>query len=67
MRNGVVSLKPPMSATSSFTLQVGIATESVTVTTEAPLVDNSHTDNGTALDDRTVRDLPVMSAMWSPA
>ena len=44
-----------------FTLQVGAATESVTVTGEAPLVDNSHTDNGTTLDDRTVRDLPVMT------
>jgi hypothetical protein len=43
------------------TLQIGAATESVTVTTEAPIVDVTHTDNGTALDDRTVRDLPVMT------
>ena len=44
-----------------FILQIGASTESVTVTSEAPLVDNSHTDNGMALDDRTVRDLPVMT------
>ena len=44
-----------------FTLEVGAATESVTVTSEAPLVDVSHTDNGMAIDDRTVRDLPVMT------
>ncbi|HUA58691.1 MAG TPA: carboxypeptidase-like regulatory domain-containing protein [Verrucomicrobiae bacterium] len=44
-----------------FTLQVGAASESVTVTGEAPLIDVSHTDNGTAMDERTVRDLPVMT------
>ena len=42
-------------------LQVGTATESVTVTAEVPLVDMTHTDNGMAIDDRTVRDLPVMT------
>ncbi len=44
-----------------FTLQVGASTESVTVTAEAPLIDVTHTDSGTALDSRTVRDLPVMT------
>jgi len=44
-----------------FTLQVGAATESVTVSAEASLVDMTRTDNGTTLDDRTVRDLPVMT------
>jgi hypothetical protein len=44
-----------------ITLQVGAATESITVTGEAPLVDVTHTDNGTAFDERTVRDLPVMT------
>jgi len=44
-----------------FTLQIGQATETVTVTGEAPLIDVTHTDNGMALDDRTVRDLPVMT------
>ncbi|HEV3202235.1 MAG TPA: carboxypeptidase-like regulatory domain-containing protein, partial [Bryobacteraceae bacterium] len=44
-----------------FTLQIGAATESVTVTTEAPLVDITHTDSGRVLDDRSVRDLPVMA------
>jgi hypothetical protein len=44
-----------------ITLQVGSTTEVYTVTAEAPLVDVTHTDTGTALDDRSVRDLPVMS------
>jgi len=44
-----------------FTLPLGAATESVTITGEAPIVDITHTDTGTALDDRTVRDLPVMT------
>ena len=44
-----------------FTLQVGASSESVTVTGEPPLIDVTHTDTGMALDDRTVRDLPVMT------
>jgi len=44
-----------------FTLELGQTSEAVTVTAEAPIVDVSHTDTGTALDDRTVRDLPVMT------
>jgi hypothetical protein len=43
------------------TLQVGSTQEAVTVTAEAPLIDVTQTSTGTALDDRTVRDLPVMS------
>src|SRR6516164_7556607 len=43
------------------TLQLGAQTEFVTITAEPPLVDVSRTDNGMALDDRTVRDLPVMT------
>jgi len=42
-------------------LQVGAASESVTVTGEVPLIDVTRTDNGTVLDDRTVRDIPVMT------
>jgi hypothetical protein len=42
-------------------LQVGVATDSVTVTTEAPLVDVARTDAGRVLDDRSIRDLPVMA------
>jgi hypothetical protein len=42
-------------------LQVGAASDQVTVTAEAPLVDISHTDTGATLDDRTVRDMPVMT------
>jgi hypothetical protein len=44
-----------------LSLQVGAMTESVMVTAEPPLVDVTHTDNGMAMDDRTVRDLPVMT------
>lgn len=44
-----------------FVLQLGASTETVTVSAEAPLVDITHTDNGMVLDDRTVRDLPVMT------
>ena len=60
VRDGIVLLTTDVRDV-DITLQVGASTESVTVTGEAPLVDNSHTDNGTALDDRTVRDLPVMT------
>src|SRR5260370_1195009 len=44
-----------------FTLQVGAITEAVRVTAETPMLDVSHTDTGMVLDDRTVRDLPVMT------
>ncbi len=44
-----------------FTLQVGAITEAVTVTAETPMLDVTHTDTGMVLDDRTVRDLPVMT------
>jgi hypothetical protein len=42
-------------------LQIGQASDAVTVTAEPPIIDVSHTDSGMALDDRTVRDLPVMT------
>lgn len=42
-------------------LEVGANTEQVTVTAEAPLVDATNLTTGTALDDRTVQDLPVMT------
>jgi hypothetical protein len=45
----------------SVTLEVGAVTESVTVTAEAPLVDVSRTDSGRVIDNRSVRDLPVMA------
>ncbi|MGA3017926.1 MAG: carboxypeptidase-like regulatory domain-containing protein [Bryobacteraceae bacterium] len=60
VREGIVLLTTDVRDV-DLTLQVGTSAESVTVTGEAPLVDNSHTDNGMALDDRTVRDLPVMT------
>jgi len=44
-----------------ITLQIGASSEQVTVTAEAPIIDVSHTDRSTALDDRSVRDLPVMT------
>ena len=42
-------------------LQIGASSESVTITAEVPLVDVTRTDNGTVMDSRTVRDLPVMT------
>ena len=47
--------------TVDVTLQVGSMLEQVTITADAPLIDATRTDNGMALDDRTVRDLPVMT------
>lgn len=44
-----------------ITLQVGAISESVTVTSEAPLVDAGRTDSGRTLDERSVQDLPVMA------
>ena len=43
------------------TLQVGSSTEQVTVLAEVPTIDVTRTDNGMVLDERTVRDLPVMT------
>ena len=43
------------------TLQIGVSTDSVTITGEAPIIDATHTDSGMVLDDRTVRDIPVMT------
>ena len=43
------------------TLQIGASSESVTVTAEVPIVDVSRTDTSSQFDDRTVRDLPVMT------
>lgn len=60
VREGIVLLTTEVRDV-DFTLQVGANNESVTVTAEAPLIDSTHTDNGMALDDRTVRDLPVMT------
>ena len=42
-------------------LQVGAITESVTVTSEAAIVDATKTDSGRVIDDRSVQDLPVMA------
>jgi hypothetical protein len=42
-------------------LQIGATSEQVTITAETPLIDVGHTDSGMALDDRTVRDIPVMT------
>jgi hypothetical protein len=42
-------------------LQVGAITESVTVTSEAPIIDATRTDSGRVIDERSVQDLPVMA------
>lgn len=44
-----------------FVLELGGVTESVTVNSEAPLLDVTRTDAGRALDERSVQDLPVMA------
>jgi len=47
--------------TLEITLQIGAANEAVTVTADVPIIDVTRTDNGTVLDSRTVRDIPVMT------
>jgi hypothetical protein len=42
-------------------LEVGALTDSISVTAEPPLVDVGRTDSGRVLDERSVRDLPVMA------
>ncbi|MBZ5617347.1 MAG: carboxypeptidase-like regulatory domain-containing protein [Acidobacteriia bacterium] len=60
VRKGIVLLTGDIRNV-EVTLQIGVSSESVTVTAEVPIVDVSHTDNGMQLDSRTVRDLPVMT------
>jgi len=40
-------------------LKVGVMTQQVTVTSEAPMVDSSTTTVGQVIDDRTVQDIPL--------
>jgi hypothetical protein len=60
VREGIVLLTGDVRNV-EVTLQIGAASESVTITGEVPIIDVTHTDNGMALDERTVRDLPVMT------
>jgi hypothetical protein len=60
LRQGIVLLTTDVRDV-DIALEVGAVTDSVTVTGEGPIVDATHTDNGMALDSRTVRDLPVMT------
>src|SRR5579883_18067 len=62
VRDGIVLLTADVRDV-DIVLQVGAATEAVTVSGEAPLIDVTHTDTGTALDDKTVQDLPVMAGV----
>ncbi|HUA58690.1 MAG TPA: TonB-dependent receptor [Verrucomicrobiae bacterium] len=62
VRDGIVLLTTDVRDV-DVTLQVGAASEAVTVSGEAPLIDVTHTDTGTALDDKTVQDLPVMAGV----
>ena len=50
-----------------FQLELGSATESVTVTTEAPLLDTSSVSTGRALSNREVMDLPVLGNNYAIA
>ena len=60
LRQGIELLSGDV-MTVDVVLEVGSATEQVTITAEAPLIDATRTDNGTVMDERTVRDLPVMT------
>lgn len=60
LRQGIQLLTGDIRAV-DVTLQIGASTESVTITAEVPIIDVTHTDSGMALDNRTVRDLPVMT------
>jgi|GEM_PF-251037 len=60
LRQGIELLSGDV-MTVDVTLQVGAMTEQVTITAEAPLIDATRTDNGMVMDERTVRDLPVMT------
>jgi hypothetical protein len=60
VREGIALLTGDV-RTLDVTLQIGASTESVTITGEVPIIDVTRTDSGMALDERTVRDLPVMT------
>ncbi len=44
-------------------LELGMTTDQVTVTAEAPLIDVTNTSTGGTVDDRTVRDIGVMTGV----
>ena len=60
VRQGITLLTGDVSSL-DISLQVGATQEAVTITAETPIIDVTNTATGTALDDRTVRDLPVMT------
>jgi hypothetical protein len=62
IRDGIALLTGDV-RTVDVTLQVGASNESVTVSSEAPIIDATNTSTGSAIDDRTVRDQPVMTGV----
>ncbi|MEQ1949068.1 MAG: carboxypeptidase regulatory-like domain-containing protein [Bryobacteraceae bacterium] len=54
-----VDLSIGTTSTLDFKLQVGTTTETVNVTTEAPLVETSQSQTSTVIDNKSVSDLPI--------
>ncbi|MBI4875724.1 MAG: TonB-dependent receptor [Acidobacteria bacterium] len=67
-----IQLQVSQSATIDVSLQVGTRAETVTVSTEAPLLDTEKVDRGVVIDKRRITDLPlnvrnpIMLASFSP-
>ncbi len=67
-----ILLQVSQSATIDISLQVGSHAETVTVSTEAPLLDTEKVDRGVVIDKRRITDLPlnvrnpIMLASFSP-
>jgi outer membrane receptor protein involved in Fe transport len=59
-----VSLEIDQTATLDFTLKPATLSETVTVTGEAPLVDVTRSDVGTAMTTQQIQDLPVAARRW---
>ena len=55
-----VEVQPRAQATVDFTLQPGTVNESVTVTTEAPILDTAAVNNSVGFKDKLVQELPLI-------
>ena len=62
-RNGV-TMEVGRTITIDFALQVQQGSESVTVTGEAPVVDNEKTDVSQAVDQDLIKNLPIVGRRW---
>ena len=59
-----VVLAIDQTATIDFTLKPATVAETVSVTAEAPLVDTTRSDIGTAMTTQQIQDLPVAARRW---